>query len=98
MALFEAVRGQDLEGVVAKWKHGRYYTDGLTTSWFKIRNPEYSQVEGRREVFVPRRSAWSRSHSARPVLCRELALDPNVSATDRRVRNTLAAERSAARH
>jgi len=31
-ALFDAVRGRDLEGVVAKWKHGRYHTHGQTTS------------------------------------------------------------------
>ena len=37
VALFEAIRGRDLEGVVAKWKHGRYDTDGQTTSWLKIR-------------------------------------------------------------
>jgi bifunctional non-homologous end joining protein LigD len=54
--LFDAIRGKDLEGVVAKWKDGRYYTDGQTTSWFKIRNPEYSQIEDL-DVFSPRRSA-----------------------------------------
>jgi len=73
VALFDAVRGHDLEGVVAKWKRGRYHTDGQTTSWLKIRNPEYSQIEGRHDVFAPRRSAWSRSRSARPVLSPELA-------------------------
>ena len=31
VALFDAVRGHDLEGVVAKWKRGRYHTDGQTT-------------------------------------------------------------------
>jgi ATP-dependent DNA ligase len=72
VALFDAVRGNDLEGGVAKWKQGPYYTDGQTTSWLKIRNPEYSQIEGRRDVFGPRRSAWSRSRAARPVLCPEL--------------------------
>jgi len=50
VALFDAVRGKDLEGVVAKWKHGRYHTDGQTTSWFKISNLDYSQIEGRRAV------------------------------------------------
>jgi bifunctional non-homologous end joining protein LigD len=73
LALFDAVRGKDLEGIVAKWKHGRYHTDGQTTSWVKVRNPDYSQVEGRHDVFAPRRSVWSRSRSARPVLCPELA-------------------------
>jgi ATP-dependent DNA ligase len=74
VALFDAVRGKDLEGVVAKWKHGRYHTDGQTTCWLKIRNPEYSQIEGRRDVFAPRRSAWSRSRAAKPVLSSEIAL------------------------
>jgi bifunctional non-homologous end joining protein LigD len=70
--LFAAICAHDLEGVVAKWKRGRYYSDGQTTSWLKIRNPAYSQIEGRHDVFAPRRSAWSRSRSARPVLCPEL--------------------------
>jgi bifunctional non-homologous end joining protein LigD len=72
LALFDAVRGKDLEGIVAKWKRGRYHTDGQTTSWLKVRNPDYSQMDGRHEVFAPRRSVWSRSRSARPVLCPEL--------------------------
>jgi bifunctional non-homologous end joining protein LigD len=71
--LFDAVRGQDLEGIVAKWKYGRYHADGQTTSWLKIRNTEYSQMEGRHDVFAPRRSVWSRSRSARSVLCPELS-------------------------
>jgi len=37
---------QDLEGIVAKLRHGRY-----GEKWFKIRNPAYSQREGRRELF-----------------------------------------------
>jgi bifunctional non-homologous end joining protein LigD len=42
---------QDLEGIVAKLKHGRY-----GEGWFKIRNPDYSQREGRRELFEKRHS------------------------------------------
>jgi hypothetical protein len=38
-ALFDAVRGRDLEGIVAKWKRGRYHTDGQTTSWLKGPKP-----------------------------------------------------------
>src|SRR5579884_2777342 len=37
---------QDLEGIVAKLKYGSY-----GQGWFKIRNPGYSQYEGRRELF-----------------------------------------------
>jgi ATP-dependent DNA ligase len=54
IALFDDVREKDLEGVVAKWKRGRYHSDAQTTSWFKIRNLDYSQIEGRREVFDAR--------------------------------------------
>jgi hypothetical protein len=43
---------QDLEGIVAKLKHGRY-----GERWFKIGNPQYSQREGRRELFEKRRGA-----------------------------------------
>ena len=40
---------RDLEGIVAKRKTGSY-----GDSWFKIRNPVYSQYEGRRELFEKR--------------------------------------------
>jgi hypothetical protein len=43
----------------------------LTTSWLKIRNPGYSQIEGRPELSGTRKPG-SRSESARPVLCSEL--------------------------
>ncbi len=49
-ALFRAVCDQDLEGIVAKRKSASYGVD-----WFKIRNPAYSQYEGRRELFERRR-------------------------------------------
>jgi ATP-dependent DNA ligase len=48
--LFAEVCARDLEGIVAKWKRGRYYSDGQTTSWLKIRNTEYSEVQGPRVV------------------------------------------------
>ena len=54
--LFEEVCRRDLEGVVAKWKHGQY-----GQGWVKIRNPKYSQMEGRRDLFGKFRS---RAHSA----------------------------------
>jgi ATP-dependent DNA ligase len=37
----------DLEGVTAKWRHGVYQVGGATTSWLKLKNPRYSQMEGR---------------------------------------------------
>jgi bifunctional non-homologous end joining protein LigD len=69
--LFDAVCAGDLEGIVAKWKHGRYHSDGGVTSWLKIRNPQYSQMGGRAELFGARQ-VGSRSKRARPVLCPEL--------------------------
>jgi bifunctional non-homologous end joining protein LigD len=47
---------QDLEGIVAKRKHGAY-----GEGWFKIRNPYYSQDEGRRELFEKNRRATAAS-------------------------------------
>ena len=37
--LFRVVCRDDLEGIVAKWKQGPYHTDGVTTSWLKIKKP-----------------------------------------------------------
>lgn len=53
-ALFAAACRRDLEGIVAKWAHGTYQR-GLATSWLKIKNPHYSQLEGRRELFEARK-------------------------------------------
>jgi hypothetical protein len=64
--------GQDLEGVVAKWKYGRYCCGeeqppdrrltlhasnpaaAARLTWLKIRNPDYSQMLGRDELFKAR--------------------------------------------
>jgi bifunctional non-homologous end joining protein LigD len=48
-ALFELACERDLEGIVAKRRDAAYGDD-----WFKIRNPNYSQFEGRRELFEKR--------------------------------------------
>jgi hypothetical protein len=42
------------EGIVAKWARGIYHTDGTTTSWLKVKNPDYSQMAVRHEVFEER--------------------------------------------
>jgi bifunctional non-homologous end joining protein LigD len=68
--LFAVVCARDLEGVVAKWKRGPYHSDGLTTSWLKIRNADYSQMQGRSDLFGARRIGAC-TRSARPVLCPE---------------------------
>jgi bifunctional non-homologous end joining protein LigD len=50
-ALFEHVCKVDLEGIVAKHKYGPYVTMREQSTWFKIRNPRYSQWERREELF-----------------------------------------------
>jgi hypothetical protein len=44
-----------LEGIVAKRKFDPYLCD-RSTSWLKIRNPNYSQWIGREELFERERS------------------------------------------
>ena len=53
--LFRAACERDLEGIVAKWARGTYQT-GCGTSWLKVKNPAYSQMVGRRELFEARHS------------------------------------------
>jgi ATP-dependent DNA ligase len=47
--LFEAVCAGDMEGVVAKLAQGRYTPE--ETTWVKVKNPQYSQAEGRTDFF-----------------------------------------------
>ena len=47
--LYRLACENDLEGIVAKRKDGRYTPD--ETSWVKITNSQYTQMEGRRELF-----------------------------------------------
>ena len=47
--LFRLVCESDLEGIVAKRKDGLYTPE--ETSWVKIKNPRYSQAEGRADLF-----------------------------------------------
>ena len=54
---------QDLEGGVAKLASGRYHADGTSTSWFKIKNPAYTQMTVRHRLFDR-----SGSHKRRPML------------------------------
>ena len=41
----------DLEGIVAKFKDRSYIASDRRSSWVKIKNPTYSQIEGREELF-----------------------------------------------
>ena len=67
---FRLACDHDLEGIVGKWKFGTYRTDGAQTSWVKIKNTDYSQAEGRHELFETRRSGERRYERVR----RELVL------------------------
>jgi bifunctional non-homologous end joining protein LigD len=54
LRLFEKVCALDLEGVVAKRKNSVYRaTEKPSPYWIKIKNRNYSQVEGREEFFDP---------------------------------------------
>ena len=55
--LFQLACERDLEGIVAKWAHGAYQGGG-GTSWLKIKNSNYSQMEGRHELFESRRGRF----------------------------------------
>src|SRR5438552_8109884 len=50
-ALFQRVCELDLEGIVAKHKSGPYVAEREHSPWFKILNREYSQKDGREELF-----------------------------------------------
>src|SRR5439155_13895878 len=51
MALFQRVCDLDLEGIIAKHKSGPYVAERENSTWFKIRNLGYSQMQGREELF-----------------------------------------------
>jgi bifunctional non-homologous end joining protein LigD len=51
---FEKVCELDLEGIVAKRKSAAYRaTEKPSPYWIKVKNPKYSQAEGRSELFNP---------------------------------------------
>jgi bifunctional non-homologous end joining protein LigD len=50
--LFEAACAGDLEGIVAKLADASYTPEA--TTWVKIKNPHYSQAEGRADFFAGR--------------------------------------------
>ena len=52
--LFKLVCEQDLEGIVCMHKRSAYDSDDLP--WIKVLNPNYSQREGRRELFEKKRT------------------------------------------
>jgi bifunctional non-homologous end joining protein LigD len=50
-ALFQRVCNMDMEGIVAKVSYGPYVTEAQRTTWFKIKNRNYSEMQGREELF-----------------------------------------------
>ena len=50
--LFEQAVRMDLEGIVCKRKDSPYHvTDKPSRHWIKVKNPKYSQLEARQELF-----------------------------------------------
>jgi bifunctional non-homologous end joining protein LigD len=49
--LFAKACELDLEGIVAKWKAEAYIASDRRSSWVKIKNPAYSQLERREQLF-----------------------------------------------
>ena len=63
--LFELASERDLEGIVAKGKGDPYLPDHAT--WYKVRNRNYSQWIGRKELFGRERASgpdWNTCASA----------------------------------
>jgi ATP-dependent DNA ligase len=63
--MYAAACRHDLEGVVAKWTRGAYQCDGTGTSWLRIKNSTYSQMDGRRDLFEARRDFRQRRRGQR---------------------------------
>ena len=53
--LFDLICERDMEGIVAKPRTSPYRELNGRTPWIKIKNPDYSQAEGRGELFHPDR-------------------------------------------
>jgi ATP-dependent DNA ligase len=64
---FEVACAHDLEGIVGKFANGRYHADGTSTNWCKIKNPAYTQMTARHELFE--RRTTGRKRAALPRLC-----------------------------
>ena len=57
---FEVACARDLEGIVGKLASGRYHADGTNTNWFKMKNPAYTQMTARHELFETRTGSRKR--------------------------------------
>jgi bifunctional non-homologous end joining protein LigD len=67
--LFRVACERDLEGIVGKFAAGTYRSDPRSTSWLNLKNPEYSQIRDRHELFETRgRAIRSPQRAVRPAL------------------------------
>jgi ATP-dependent DNA ligase len=67
--LLREVCRRDLEGTVEKWRVGRYHS----TTWFKAKDPAYSQGVDGADLFAPRRWMTAPSRAGSPVRSPELS-------------------------
>jgi bifunctional non-homologous end joining protein LigD len=51
VALYEQICKLDLEGMVAKHRSAPYVPEDALSTWYKVKNPNYSQMAGRHELF-----------------------------------------------
>ena len=65
--LFHLACREDLEGIVAKWKDGRY-DPTRPTSWIKIKNAAYTQIVGRERLFEKRKPLAAAIQGRNPKL------------------------------
>jgi bifunctional non-homologous end joining protein LigD len=54
--LYSQICHRDMEGIVCKPSISPYRTVRGRTTWIKVKNPNYSHAEGRRELFNKRRT------------------------------------------
>jgi bifunctional non-homologous end joining protein LigD len=76
-SLFELISQRDLEGIVAKAKHGHYTSDREESTWIKIENKNYSQSKGRAEFFnrekMPPKSVYAGRESC-SLVCEDMEM------------------------
>ena len=76
--LFHLACREDLEGIVAKLGNGAYDCQH-GTSWIKIKNPGYTQIVGRQELFEKRKAAGNLNlqQESNPVAMSHESILPN---------------------
>jgi bifunctional non-homologous end joining protein LigD len=60
--LYEVCCSRDLEGVIAKRSDSTYTEADHETAWLKIKNPNYTQAEGRSDLFHPKKKPAGKVH------------------------------------